>query len=296
MIDFPTLLARPALAELRAYCTFHDDGRRRVSGQVLLDPGALALELADSAALDRQAGRRAVSTGAALSAFAQAPPGRNLHSRAYASEWSIYLAGTLLYLVAVPALLARAVPTLSLASLRFDPQGYPKQVVLAPALTAATDLRACYGTLLEEVLPAMVEGLHQASGVSRDILWVNMASRIDSVFLGLAEHLPSLADAALAERAQLLESPRSLDGLAANPYRHAFLNHHDVHPLAPPVLRVRRNCCLRYAFEDHFKYCTPCPLLKKRPMAERQAHFERLAEHDHDHDHDHDHGGIHHEP
>lgn len=293
-MDFPTLLARPALAELRAYCTFQDDGRRRVGGQVLLDPQALARELARSAELDHHAGERTVSTGAALSAFTQAPPGRNLHSRAYASEWSIYLAGTLLYLVAVPALLVRAVPNLSLASLRFDPQGYPKQVLLAPALVAANDVRSRYGALLEEVFPALVEGVHQASGVSRDILWVNIASRIDTVFLALAEHLPSLAEAALAERAQLLEAPLSLDGRSPNPYRNAFLFHQGVHPLAPQPLRVRRNCCLRYAFEDHFKYCTTCPLLKKRPMAERQAHFERLAEHDHDHDHDHE--APHHEP
>lgn len=292
MTDFPTLLARPALAELRDYCTFADDGRRRIDCTVLTDPGRLAEELRRAAALDQQQGRRLASCSVALNAGAGQP--RTLHSRAYASEWSIYLAGTLLYLVAVPALLVGAVPDLALARLCLEPDGYPKRVLLTPALSPADDAAARYGAVLDDVFPALVESLHRASGLSREILWVNFASRIDSVFLGLAEHLPSLAEAALAERARLLEAPRSLDGLAANPYRQAFLEHQAVHALAPQRLRVRRNCCLRYAFDDYFKYCTTCPLLKKLPAAQRQQHFERLADHDHDHDHDHE--EPHHEP
>ena len=299
-MDFPTLLAQPALAELREYCTFVDDGQRWLSGRVLADPDALERELVRAAELDRQAGRRPVSCAAALSTRR-----RNLHTRAYASEWSIYLAGTLLYLVTVPALLVQAVPDVSLDSLSFEPDGYPKRLLLAPTLQPAPDLAARYGVLLDEVFPTMVESLHRASGLSRDILWVNVATRIDSVFLTLVEHMPSMAEVILAEREQLLGAARTLDGLAPNPYRAAFIEHHSVHPLAPDPLQVRRNCCLRYAFDDHFKYCTTCPLLKKLPFAERQAHFEHLAEHahddddddddDHDHDHDHDFQDHHHD-
>ncbi|MBB3256953.1 siderophore-iron reductase FhuF [Paraburkholderia bannensis] len=293
-LNFEALLARPALAELRDYCAFDDDGQRRVPGSILLDPAAFALELQRCAARDRQAGVRVVGDASIDNDAARVSPAM---MRAYASEWSIYLAGTLLYLVAVPALLVNAVPDLSLANLSFVPQGYPKSVRLARELKPVTadpaDPAERYGVLLGEVFPALVTALQRTSGIAADILWVNLATRIDTVFVALAGHLPSHAQAALAQRDALLCAPLALDGVSPNPYRQAFRFQHDVHPLAPEPLRVRRNCCLRYAFDDHYKYCTTCPLLRKLPMVERDAHFERLAayerDHDHDHGHDHDH-------
>ena len=291
-LNYEALLARPALAELRDYCTFDDDGRRRVTGAILRDPEALAQELARCAQRDREAGVRLTAEVAAEGALSRS----GMLMRAYASEWSIYFAGTMLYLVAVPALLLDAVPDLSLENLSFAPEGYPKSVRLDRALRpVGRDPASRYGVLLDEVFPALVSALQRASGVSPEIVWVNLATRIDTVFVSLAEHVPSIAQAALAERDALLSAPLALSGAGENPYRHAFRFQHDVHPLAAEPFRVRRNCCLRYAFDDHYKYCTTCPLLRKLPVAERDAHFERLAvyEHDHEHDHDHDHGHEH---
>jgi len=119
--------------------------------------------------------------------------------------------------------------------------------------------------LFAGLLAPLLESLHQASGVSRRILWDNTAARVYSLY---EKRMANHSDPRVRARVEsdfewlLTQAPPALFGLRYNPLQH-FRR-------APTALadgrciRFRRTCCFYYQASNPVEYCAACPLLRPK--------------------------------
>ncbi len=116
--------------------------------------------------------------------------------------------------------------------------------------------------LFAGLLAPLLESLHQVSGISRRILWDNIAARVYSLY---EKRMAKINDPQIQQRIQtdfqwlLTKAEPALFGLNYNPLAHFR------RPLTlledGRSIRFRRTCCFYYQASDPVEYCAACPLL-----------------------------------
>jgi ferric iron reductase protein FhuF len=200
----------------------------------------------------------AATLSGAIGRYLEGFPGAD--RRAAVSMWTQYYFS---YLV-LPALAALFIGSRSLpvrldeVGLGLKPDGLPDHFVLPHAGAAASwDALARSGDLLRGHVEPVVALLAVETGVSRRLLWSNVAVQVAG-FADMAEAMgPDLAHAADAADL-LLTTPRWPDG-APNPLCDSMR----LAGGAGATERLRRVCCLRYNLPG-FADCPGCPLPPER--------------------------------
>ena len=174
--------------------------------------------------------------------------------RAVASQWSKLHFSRLLVPATAAAIAAdwRMPLAPERLGVALDAQGGVAAFTLPDPGTAcpSRDAQERFGFLIEEHVPALIDAIARASGLSRRVLWSNAGNLFENVVSRCSGVLGE-AHVGVRHGREILARPR----LAAG----------GTNPLAAPVryqpdgTRLRRVCCLRYLIPS-LPYCHTCPL------------------------------------
>jgi ferric iron reductase protein FhuF len=185
--------------------------------------------------------------------------------RAVASLWHKHYTTTLLRPILAAMTLAGvgldgAITNVSVA---LDKSGLPKRLILHDTTAIVThsrqDLqRFTLDNVRERHLALLIDQLRAVTGVSRRILWTNVANLVADLYDGLTRR-PEVSTAA-EDRQALLDSPVDLLTGGVNPL-HNLVSYQPIDvPGLPEAARCRQACCERHLLPG-YKPCYTCPRL-----------------------------------
>jgi ferric iron reductase protein FhuF len=200
--------------------------------------------------------------------------------RPVAAAWALdYFTALLPPVVAAASVLHRVFPIdARQVTITFDPAGAPTQFHIPDegvALPAAST-SARYATLLWEHLELLIACLADWGGVSRRLLWGNVARRLEGTLEQielLTRDLPAIHEGVLADRQALLHQPTWL--ARRNPLFMRVRRTCHWHAGQPHEVRLHRQCCLYYLLPGH-DFCAPCPLAPANNLNNPRLNNKRL--------------------